>query len=252
MSLNILILTDFSEAANAAASYALNLPAEEANFFLLHVGDLEDQKLVDFTQKLIQNPKASGHKFHAIRSTDNLINATRKTVEEKKIELIIMGVSEKSFSDLKGLGKNSYDVIKKVKCPVLTVPKNFKFKPWESIYFPIDTRLPMPESRLDLLKKLPLNSKSNFEVWEYSCRENTAEKNTPPQAFSHNFGDYKTSFKKAEDSPEFIMDFWKKANKSASLILLMARHLKISEALLLRPSEKVYLRQKLPVLILHD
>ncbi len=252
MSLNIVILTDFSEAAYSAANYALHLSIEKSNFYLLHIGNSKDQKLIDFTQKTIQNPKAKGHNFHAIRSTDNLINAIRKTVEEKRIDLIVMGVSAKNFSDLQGLGENSYNVIKKVKCPVLMVPKNFDFKSWDSVYFPVDARIPIPKSSLNLLKKLPVHSRTNFSIWTYNCGQNVEEKTDHQNTFTKILSGFKTDFKKIEDSPEFVLYFWKKANKSASLIMLKARHLKISETFLLRPAEETHLRQKMPVLILHD
>lgn len=89
MAINILLLADFSAQALNAGKYALNVHAASTNFYVLHAGKSNSEGLQSYLENLTREPGAAGHKFHLIYSSDNLIDATRKAVAEKNIDLIV-------------------------------------------------------------------------------------------------------------------------------------------------------------------
>ena len=68
-------------------------------------------------------PANKKHRFYALSDYNFFIESIRKHVEEKKIDIIVMGT--KGASGLKKIivGSNTGDVITKVKCTTLAVPE---------------------------------------------------------------------------------------------------------------------------------
>lgn len=247
--MNILILTDFSPQAYNAARYALNSNSGSSKFYVLHasstgVASKIDEALVDFVARLKKEPAATGHLFYTLPFADNLINATRKAVTEKRIDLIVMGASGKNTSNFQGLGGNTCNVVKKVKCPVLVVP-NCEFKQWERLYLPIDLRFPVHTEALQLLQKLPVAPNVSLDVWEFNLN------NSEGQIEDFKLPNYKLNRKTLKEESDFFGKFWPEANVKANIIVFFARQLHITEKLLNRLSATETRKQNLPVLILH-
>lgn len=252
MAINMLILTDYSEHSLNAAKYALNLSETTSNFYILNSGSTETELMDKFISELSREPEAAKHKFCSLFSTENLIEATRKTVTEKNIDLIVMGASGKSSSQIKGLGNNTYNVIRKVKCPVLTVTENQQFKPWENLLFPIDYGVLLHENTLGIFKKLPLLALSVFNIWEINAAKDEHKLNSYRTEINSKLSPQPVNFSEIEVADQLGGQFWKNAKSSANLVVLMARNLKISDELLLHPlvAEKGK-NTRPPVLILH-
>jgi nucleotide-binding universal stress UspA family protein len=246
--MNVLILTDFSAQAYNATRYALNSASGASNFYVLHASTgeaaLMSEALLKLVAKLQKEPAAKSHSFSALPFSDNLINATRKTLAEKKIDLIVMGASGKNTANIQGLGGNTCNVVKKVKCPVLVVP-NCEFKEWEKLYLPLDLRFPVNTEALQILQKLPVTENVALDVWEFDLNNAGAKIN------DFRLPNYKLSRKTLTKESDFLEKFWPEANTKANLIVLFARQLHISEKLLNRLSATETKRQNLPVLILH-
>ena len=143
----ILIPTDFSENARNAVRYALTYYAGvPVQFYLLHAsveaGDLNRAEAYDsygnimepvplngtseklyreirFCRSLVSHSK---HVFQGINEPSMLIEAVRRTVLEKEIDLIVMATRGSSESNGRIIGSNTGDVITKVKCPILVIP----------------------------------------------------------------------------------------------------------------------------------
>jgi len=247
--MNILLLTDFSAQAYNAARYALNLASENSRFYVLHASTAEaasmNEALGAMLARLEKEPLAKNHSFSALPFSDNLINATRKAVAEKHIDLIVMGASGKNTSNIQGLGGNTCNVVKKVKCPVLVVP-NCEFKQWESLYLPLDLRFPVNFEALQLLQKLPVTKNVDLQVWEFRLN------NTDAKIGDYKLPKYQLSTKTLTKASDFLDKFWPEANANANIIVFFARQLHISEKLLNRLSSVETQRQNLPVLILHE
>ena len=163
---NILIPTDFSENSWNAITYALDFfKKTTCNFYILHINSLANlvgaETVYIPTQDAIQeaftlpskkrlretlnriehlplNPK---HKFFTLTDYNFFIDSIRKHVDEKKIDLIVMGT--KGASGLKQIiiGSNTGDVITKVKCTTLVVPENAEYESPKEIAFPTDYSL---------------------------------------------------------------------------------------------------------------
>lgn len=253
MAINILILTDYSAHAYNAAKYALNLPGVASNFYILHAGDSNKEGLDACIEKLRKEASADGHKFHTILKNDNLIDATRKVVAEKDIDLIVMGASGRSSDQIKGIGTNTYNVLRKVKCPILTVTENQEFKAWENLFFPIDYSVMLHGDMLDVFKKLPLLAASVFNVWEINGKnQNGNQLGVIRQELNSRLSPRAVNFNTIDQNTQLGGQFWKDAKSSANLVVLMARNLKISDELLLHPPiQNGAQASRPPILILH-
>ena len=160
---NILLPTDFSENSWNAIKYALEFYQKTTcNFYLLHVTLISNytgsasplippsdslEKLYlkqtkDQLKKLLKEikklPVNTKHHFFPLSTFNYFTEAVKDHIEEKNIELIIMGTKGASGLTEIIIGSNTGDLITKVKCPVLMVPENSKYKEPKEIAFPTD------------------------------------------------------------------------------------------------------------------
>lgn len=161
---SILLPTDFSKNSWNAIKYAINFLANTpCTFYLMHVNRLAEisvntldyninsiviedtytiaakKQLASLLKKIaLQFPNNSNHAFYTINEADFFIDAIRKQVLEKKINLIVMGTKGATGLEKLILGSNTADIITKVKCNTLVVPENAKFKNIRQVAFPTD------------------------------------------------------------------------------------------------------------------
>ena len=152
--MNILLPTDFSENSRNAAEYALQFFKDTpCHFHLLHVLPVPAdkmatgymsmspaikenfEKLLTWLESIRTNPK---HTYHTCFKADYLINAVRAKCQEKQIDLILMGTKGKTNNEGVVIGKNTSDVMMKVKCPVLAISEFASYKEHKKILFPTD------------------------------------------------------------------------------------------------------------------
>ncbi|SIR21639.1 universal stress protein [Maribacter ulvicola] len=173
---NILIPTDFSNNADHAISYALNVfKCERTNFYFIHayaddvygpyhnvdaetfdkqkkmIADAAENKLnelVTETQTKTHNPL---HKYEAVCAFESLVDAINNFADSKNIDLIIMGTKGKTASSKITFGSNTLQVFKYVKCPVLAVPDQYSYSQPKKILFPSNYMLPYKRRELKLL-----------------------------------------------------------------------------------------------------
>ncbi|UWX54492.1 universal stress protein [Maribacter litopenaei] len=109
---HILIPTDFSENSWNALEYAIYFfKTEVCSFYILHVGELSKseiknnsfvlprktkspvirEKLKSLFERITDVSTNDNHHFIALQDYGNFIDIVRKTVETKKINLIVMG-----------------------------------------------------------------------------------------------------------------------------------------------------------------
>ena len=152
----ILFPTDFSETANNAFIYALNLADSiNAEIYLLHTYEMPVLSTTSSGQpELLQNVynsielnhfdlyKAEVPKLRKIAEDigKEKINLTflfeegimltilKKIIKEETIDFIVMGTNGKSGIEKKLLGSNTVHVIEHIDIPILSVPNSAKFK----------------------------------------------------------------------------------------------------------------------------
>src|SRR5690554_3905036 len=150
--MNILILTDLSDVAKNAGSYAVQFLGDlPAHFYMLNIElfnpepnlakekkEVALKKLNQRMEELKEISKNKEHAFTALYSENDLVSATRKFTMEKKIDLIVMGAAHKGHSPFTIIGNHTYEVIKKIRCNILAVAEHCKYKPVKKMVLPID------------------------------------------------------------------------------------------------------------------
>ena len=175
----ILLPTDFSDNALNAIRYAVQLfKNSSCEFYLLHtytpaaynVGSMSDSYSALELQKVTkQNAERSmdeventirtefnnkNHHFHKVVTFNLLVHEIQDLVENKVIDIIIMGTQGATGAQEVFLGTHTMYTIKKVKCPVIAVPSGFGFEAPKEILFPTDYRLSKTNPYLSLIREI--------------------------------------------------------------------------------------------------
>ncbi|HLT51314.1 MAG TPA: universal stress protein [Arenibacter sp.] len=185
----IILPSDFSENADNAIRYAIQLfKEEECAFYLLHtytpaiyqaeyilpspgqigLGDVYQVSSMERLEKLkeqmendFKNPK---HHFIPHSANNSLVSEIMETVEREKIDLVIMGTQGATEAKEILFGTNTVDLIRKANCPVIAVPSNYTYEPPKEILFPTDYEIAYGGGRLNVLLHLAKIYGSQVEV----------------------------------------------------------------------------------------
>lgn len=272
--MNILLPTDFSEnsrnAAVYAAAYFKNVPC---NFHFLHVspgapeklskgsqtmpGDIK-KKFENLSNWINQIKTSEEHHFHYCYKINYLIEAVREKVLEKNIDLILMGTKGVSNKQAIILGKNTADVIMKVKCPALAISENAVYKSQQDILFPTDYKILYSKKMLNTLKLITNFTPTNFKILElYSSTKDPDEnQKTNKESLLDSLSEFdvhpsiQTYGSTTTTSNTSEVQF----NKKVDLIVMAAKNLNLCQRLLKNEynSTQIPFIRKLPLLILHD
>ncbi|MEM6718953.1 MAG: universal stress protein [Bacteroidota bacterium] len=145
---NILLPTDFSENSWNAIAYALRfLENAICNFYVLHVvttNEKEDIKakfdrLYDRISTAFTNH--NNHNFFTLIQHNSFIQSVREEVEDKNIDMIIMGAKGVANEQTHVIGHYAENVITRVKCKLLIIPENATYKVFDEVAFPTDFTL---------------------------------------------------------------------------------------------------------------
>ena len=276
---DILIPTDFSENSWNALKYAVSLFKNEAcNFYILHIGSLNDsvanqnsfalpsekmhpsiKEQLNLLFKHIEAlPYNEKHHFIALQEYGNFIATVRKTVEVKKIELIVMGTKGASGIKATVVGSNTGDVITKVLCNVLVIPENAAAIIPKQIAFPTDYNLFYTHRILEAITDMLRTSKAHLQVFNVSKTKtpltNTQEthkiylKDYLEELFpnSHNF--YSITGQNVKTA---ILNYI--ADNQIEIVAMIAKNLNFFQQLLFDTTiEKLSFHTTVPMLVLHE
>ena len=153
----ILLPTDFSETANRAAEYAIELLQEEkAEFILLnayempHAGssmlvsltDLLREESVKGLEEQIANLKSkyesSNRFFRSISEYGSLVSVLERYLKNESVDLIVMGTLGASGVRDILIGSNASAVIRNIHHPVLSIPAMPEFKKPDNVAMAVD------------------------------------------------------------------------------------------------------------------
>jgi len=176
---NILFPTDFSENAWNALRYAQQLFKEtKCNFYVLHVSEftaypvipvsLENQgeaqaeeftipskeQLHDWMTRIGPTNTNAEHKFYSVHEFGFFLEAIKKNLTNRNIDLIIMGTKGVSGLRQRIIGSNAGDVITKVKCNTLIIPRGAKYANPQEVAFPTDYNLFYSHNILEALTEM--------------------------------------------------------------------------------------------------
>lgn len=267
--MNILLPTDFSENSRNAAAYALQFFKDTpCNFYLLHVlpvpadqmvtsymsasPEVQEKfdKLLDWLNSIKTNPE---HTFHTCFKATYLIDAVRAKVQEKNIDLILMGTKGKTNDKGAVIGKHTSDVMMKVRCPVLAISENAVFKEHKNILFPTDYKIHYGSKMLRTLLNLTSLSKANVKILEIfnSEKEPSAEQAENREFLQDSFLPkipvLQTYY--ATKEPNTFKIFM--ANRNVDMIVLAAKNLNLCQKFLHNDQNDIPFINQLPLLVLH-
>lgn len=270
----ILIPTDYSEAANNALNYALEIAKlSKAKIVLFHAyhvpvptgdipimmvtpAELEKENVVrikklekEITERYADQLKVE-HMVRAGFATDEILSV----VKEKKIDLIVMGIAEESKLSRALLGSNAISIIKKTKTPVLVIPQNCRFKKIEKIVFACDYKRTINKQVLDELKKIVTLFKTKLIVLDVMSPEGAKhEKNAAELSIENalNEMDYSLYCPKGEDVNSEINSFVEK--HKADWLVMAPQSYKFLEGVFHKSHTKqVGLHTHIPLLSIHN
>lgn len=263
--MNILLPTDFSENSRNAAAYALQFfKGVPCNFQLLHVVPIAENngrteavaqeksdELLEYLQTIKQHPR---HEFKVDLKSDYFIEAVRKEVLEKNIDLIIMGTKGSSNHKTTVMGKNTSDVMMKVKCPVMAISENTLFRQHKEIVFPTDYNIRYSGKMLEVLHQLLSLSKASVKILElFNSGEEPSEAQLENRLFLQNsFGPGISSFQTFYLSQTTNYRNLFSSNRNVDMIVMVAKNLNICQKLLHAPeNNQIPFINRLPLLMLH-
>ncbi|MEA1785186.1 universal stress protein [Arenibacter sp. GZD96] len=277
---HVLIPTDFSENAWNAVLYSLSLfKKTRCTFYLFHVNPLvtysgaetsvrasrekiaahllkeSEVLLQELLTKIEALPLNSKHLFVTLASYDFFVDAIRKQVDEKKIDLIVMGTKGASGLKKITLGSNTSDVITKVKCPLLAIPENAAYRRPREMAFPTDYLTGYDLRVLETLTEMAILNKAHIRILHISQRDeqltDVQEKN---KAFLEDyFRDVSHSFhfltgSKLEAAVQCFCE-----SRDIDMIAMVAKNLNYFQRILFRPAvQEISYHTHIPFLVLHE
>ncbi|MFD2724678.1 universal stress protein [Hyunsoonleella rubra] len=185
----ILIPTDFSENAQNALEYAVNLfKYEVSEFYIMHAYDedvfsdqvllaiekeedatltvhkkAEDQ-LQEIKNTIISTSPNPRHTFYTISANNLLLNETDNIVDQQNIDIIVMGTKGKTNNTKLTFGSNTLQVLKYVQCPVLAIPEGYTYSQPKHILFPTNFMIPYKRRELKLLCEIAYPYRATIDV----------------------------------------------------------------------------------------
>ncbi|WP_424493076.1 universal stress protein [Salinimicrobium sp. GXAS 041] len=268
--MNILLPTDFSENSRNAAVYAMQFFKDvPCTLHLLHVVPASSaehgsglkagsrgvqEKFTNFITTLKSCKTNPEHQITTTCKVNFLIEAVRQQVLEKSIDLILMGTKGSGNKAGAVIGKNTADVMTKVKCPVLAISENAVYKQHKEILFPTDYKIQYNTKMLETLLNLTSLSKAQVKILElFNTEKEPSEEQLANRIFLQNFFSPKVPMLQTYYSskvPDKTRLFAK--NKNVDMIVMVAKNLNICQKLLKnQQNNQIPFINQLPLLVLH-
>lgn len=275
---NILILTDFSSNSWNSIEYSLELFKNKSyDFYLLNASDIQEDEFENITDddgglatvkkikdtkkefnnllhKIKISPLKGNHNFTPISVESNLISAVKNQIKIHKIDLIVLGTNGLSTQGKMNIGSISEDIITKVKCSALVIPKDARFSGLNEIAFPTDYTYFYEAKLLQNITDL-FNYKNSSLRFVYLAKnsevldkEQLWNKETIHDYFINKEHTFHSELNKnLELSIQKVIDDF-----GIDLIIMAAKNLNLFEQILFRPKiNTIKYYSKTPFLILH-
>jgi len=280
MKRRILLPTDFSKNAWNAIIYATILfKDEECDFYILNVysvigfasdnmlvpeiGEIAYTKVKEASEKGLnktlfqlsfreENPK---HEFFILSRINTLIQSIKEVVDEKDIDLILMGTKGATNSSDFFFGSNTVRVMEKVRnCPVMAIPDSNSNKNPKEIVFPTGYRTHYKKRELQHLINIVKVNRSSLRILHIMKDKELDEmQENNKRMLEEYFSEIDHSFHYLKDVNilDGLNDFVKL--KDSDMIVFINKEHGFFENLFSRPMVKeLGYNSSIPVLALHD
>ena len=278
--LRILIPTDFSKNSWNAISYGLEMfKKTKCTIFLLHINPLppysgagssvrgstemlretmlkdSQNQLNNLLEKIDKKGKNELHTFVTIALYDFFVDSIKREVEDKKIDLIIMGTKGASGLKKAAMGSNTGDVITKVHCPLLAVPERAQYKIPKEIAFPTDYFINYDIRVLDtLLTMINMNDSTLRIVHITKKGEELNSEQLQNKEFIHDYlrgidhSFHTITGTKLETAVQCFVE-----SRDIDIVAMVAKNLNFFQRILFRPAvEEISYHTDIPFLVLHE
>ena len=279
--MNILLPTDFSKNAWNGISYSIDFfDSNECNFYLHYVNRIEGMvagvesymptaevieevytkpsrlKLRQLLKEISDNHRPNKkHRFYTLTDNYLFLESIRNHVEEKKIDMIVMGTKGASGLREYIVGSNTGDVITKVKCTTLVVPECARYNEVNEIAFPSDFNLSYDIKVLQPLTDILKDVKSNLRIIHVQNKDASLnpEQQNNKELLNDYFEEFNPSFhfltnKKVEDAKQCFVE-----SRDIDMIVMVAKNLNCFQNILFHTKvEKITYHTDIPFLVLHE
>lgn len=281
MKRRILLPTDFSVNALQAINYALELYKDEPcifyllNVFYIDVNDLENIINMEPGGELYETSKTeslrgldkllnalafgenenSKHSFQTISTSSLPLEAIKKVVEEKDIELIVMGTRGETNSDSKIYGSTALSVMEKIRnCPVIVVPQLAKLNLPKEIVFPTSYKTHFKRRELDYLIDITIRCDASIRILHIMTEDNMSDKQIATKAqLEDYFVDVNHSFHFLRNmSVTAAINCFVDSRESDMIAFINKKH-NFFASIINQPVVKgIAYDSKVPILVMHD
>ena len=276
----ILIPTDFSDNSWNAIKYGMELYKNvKCMFYLLHINPippysaagtsvrtttlvLKDAMLKEskvLLKKMLSRIKEISnsqlHTFSTIARYDYFVDCVKNEVEDKEIDLIIMGTKGASGLKKVTVGSNTGDVITKVKCPLLAIPENAKFQIPREIAFPTDYHIAYNMNVLDTLINMVQMNDATLRIVHISKKgEELSEEQIAHKEFLHDYlrgiehSFHSLTGTRLETAIQCFVE-----SRDVNMVAMVAKNLNFFQRILFKPAvEEISYHTDIPFLVLHE
>lgn len=277
--INVLLPTDFSENAMNAIKYALEFfKYENTNFYFMHAYQAEvynhkdllsrtdfdtiveqvkqrsDKNLENLLNTVKDNSPNPRYKYHVISSYNSLLDEADLIVDGRNIDLIVMGTKGKSNSSNLTFGSNTLQVLKYVQCPVLAIPKDYKYQQPKHAVFPTNYLIPYKRRELKLLCNLFSPYRTKIDMLYVSKSKKLSFRQEDNKTFIQEIvckNEINFCTKESKKIDEAINTFIKN-NGVDFLIMVNTRHSYLENLLFESTIDKVSLKISIPLLAMQN
>ncbi|MEM7381247.1 MAG: universal stress protein [Bacteroidota bacterium] len=280
---NILIPTDFSENAWNALQYIQKLYSKvNCNFYLLHVSDFIDyttapvykdkqeaqlsekatipsKRQLNELLKLVETSFSNNkHSYYGIHDNGFFIDSVKRHIAEKKIDLIVMGTKGATGMRQRIIGSNAGDVITKVPCNAMIIPKGVGFVQPQEVAFPTDYNIFYSPRILKAIDEVMELGKAKMRVMNVTKAD--SHLNEVQERNQEYLSDYLNATFPSRNTFHTITN---KSVKSAiqcfvesrdiDMIVMVAKNLNFIQQILFDSLvEKISFHTKVPFLVIHE
>ena len=277
--INVLVPTDFSENSWNAIEYGVQFFQKElVHFYLLHVSlfdrpesskdavangivlDLYNGTTVgDQLQQIIDRIETlfyrTNHKYSAVHEQSLFIDGIKRTVDNKKIDFILMGTKGASGLKEVTIGSRAGEVITRVKCPTLVIPEHAVYTQPKKIVFPTDFNSYYKNKILLTLAEIMSINEARLHILHVT--KNNLQL-SPIQAENMEFlEDFlmdkpnQFHFQNNDDIQNALATFIEE--EQIDMIAMVAKNISFFQRLLFTPSvARISYHTKIPFLVLHE
>ena len=271
---NILVPIDFSEQSKNAASYAIQLAkATDAKVTFLHVypmptvatempvlltsyDEIEHDSL-NLLKKMAEELRSKLNytlPIECLVGPGYLLETVKEMVSDKKIDLIVMGITGAGAVTEKFIGSNATVIIKHVKCSVVVVPLEAKYKSIKTIVFATDLAKIENSPAITEIKNLceTFNSSLNIVNIFHANETMSYEKSLSGKLLDSIFEKINHSIHMPEgelvDGINKIID----EQKADLLVMIPRKHIIFADMINERHTKKMAFHTHIPLLAIHD